>query len=191
MVLTVGLWLASGAAFVALAWHAAADTFPAGLLSCVIAGISGAFGGGELFVVLSGPTAHHGPDLLTLLGSTAGALLFVELVSRPQQSGDRAAADRPLIAWLSLQLWSPVLFAAALGAALGRASDSPLLAVATTLVIVLFLGGWYRHHARLRIRGAPAITTSRIRCDVRRAGTRARRNAVLARGSDVDVPLAI
>lgn len=52
---------------------------------------------------------------------------------------------------MSLQLWSPVLFTAALSATLGRATDSPLLAIATTLVLVTFLIR-YRHHARLRTR---------------------------------------
>jgi uncharacterized membrane protein YeaQ/YmgE (transglycosylase-associated protein family) len=154
MALTVVLWLLSGAVLVALAWHAAADTFPAGIASCAIVGVGGAFVGGELFVVLSGGPARHDTDPLTLLGSTAGALLFIELVSRPHPSSPKAARSAPgrlLMVWLSLQLWSPVLFAAALGAALGRANDSPLLALATTVVTVLFLGGWNRHHARLRI----------------------------------------
>ena len=150
MALTVVLWLSSGAAFVALAWYAASDTFPAGLLSVVIAGLGGAFAGGELFVVLGGPTSDE-PDLLTLLGSTAGGLLCIELVSRSQATSVRAGVGRPLALWMSLQLWSPVLFTAALSATLGRATDSPLLAIATTLVLVTFLIR-YRHHARLRTR---------------------------------------
>ncbi len=151
MVLTVALWLACGAALVALAWRAAPDTFPAGLLSCAIVGVGGAFVGGELFVVLGG-TAGHGADLLTLLGAIAGALLCIELVSQPQAFSPLAGAGRPLMLWQSLQRWSAVVFATALGAALGRAGDSPLLAVATTLAIATFLIAWYRHHARLDIR---------------------------------------
>jgi uncharacterized membrane protein YeaQ/YmgE (transglycosylase-associated protein family) len=144
MTLTVVLWLLSGAALVVLAWRAAPDTFSAGLASCLIAGIGGAFVGGELFVVLGGPVQRQ-PDLLTLLGSTAGALLCIDLVSRPPSTpftGD----GRLRVLWLSLQLWSPVMFAVALGVALGRASDSLLLAIITTVAVVIFLAAWHRHH---------------------------------------------
>ena len=48
MAVTVALWLAAGAAIVVLAWMATPDSFPQGALSCLIAGVGGAFVGGEL-----------------------------------------------------------------------------------------------------------------------------------------------
>ena len=108
----------------------------------------GAFVGGELFVVLGGPTTHK-PDYLTLFGAVSGGLLCLELVSRLPPSGLPAADTRVGVAWLSLQLWSPVLFAAAIGVALGRASGSPLLGVATTAAVVMLLLRWYQYHARV------------------------------------------
>lgn len=52
MALTVALWLAGGIGLVVIAWLAAPASFPAGEASCIIAGVGGAFVGGELFVVL-------------------------------------------------------------------------------------------------------------------------------------------
>ena len=80
MALTVALWLASGFGLAIIAWLAAPTSFPAGEASCVIAGVGGAFVGGELFVVLSGPVHDH-PAILTLLGSIAGGLLCLDLVT--------------------------------------------------------------------------------------------------------------
>ena len=148
MAVTVALWLAAGAAIVVLAWMATPDSFPQGAPSCLIAGVGGAFVGGELFVVLGGPTTHE-PDYLTLLGAVSGGLLCLELVSRLPPSGLPAADRRVGVAWLSLQLWSPVLFAAAIGVALGRASGSPLLGVATTAAVVMLLLRWYQYHAHV------------------------------------------
>ena len=151
MALTVALWLASGAVLVVLAWLAAPTSFPAGEGSCVIAGVGGAFVGGELFVVLGGPV-HTEPDALTLLGSVAGALLCLDLVM--QAAGARspiAHTPRWSGAWLSLLLWSPVIFAAAIGAALARAHGSPLLGLAATVTVVLFVVFWHQHY-RPRVR---------------------------------------
>lgn len=148
MGVTVALWLVCGAMLVALAWAAAPESFPQGALSCVIAGLSGAFVGGELFVVLGGPTIHE-PDVLTLLGAFSGGLLCLEFVTRLPEPGVPAADSRVGLAWLSLQMWSPVLFAAAIGVALGRSSGSPLLGAAVTVAIVLALVRWYQYHARV------------------------------------------
>jgi len=84
-----------------------------------------------------------------LLGAVSGELLCLELVSRLPPSGLPAADTRVGVAWLSLQLWSPVLFAAAIGVALGRASGSPLLSVATIAAVVMLLLRWYQYHARV------------------------------------------
>lgn len=151
MGVTVVLWLVCGATLVVLAWGAAPESFPQGALSCVIAGLAGAFVGGELFVVLGGPTTHE-PDVLTLLGAFSGGLLCLEFVSRLPEPGVPAADTRAGLAWLSLQMWSPALFAAAIGVALGRWSGSPLLGAAVTAAIVLLLLRWYRYHARFEER---------------------------------------
>ena len=148
MGVTVTLWLVCGALLVAFASTAAPESFPQGALSCVIAGIGGAFVGGELFVVLGGPTTHE-PDVLTLLGAFSGGLLCLEFVSRLPEPGVPAADSRVGRAWLSLQMWSPVLFAAAIGVALGRSSGSPLLVAALTIAIVLWLLRWYHDNAHV------------------------------------------
>jgi hypothetical protein len=152
MALTVALWLASGIGLAVIAWLAAPSSFPAGKVSCVIAGVGGAFVGGELFVVLSGPVHDH-PAILTLLGSIAGGLLCLDLVTQaaspPALLPDSALARM----WLSLVLWSPVIFAVAIGAALARANDSPMLGLASAVTVVLFVGYWhqrYRPHAKSR-----------------------------------------
>ena len=150
MALTVALWLASGTGLVVLAWLAAPTSFPAGEGSCVIAGVGGAFVGGELFVVLGGPVHTH-PDVLTMLGAIAGSLLCLDLVM--QAAGPRSAIGQtPLTrAWLSLMVWSPVIFAAAIGVALARANGSPLLGVAVTIVVVVLVVSWHQYH-RLGVR---------------------------------------
>ena len=150
MALTVALWLVNGAALVAIAWLAAHESFPAGEVSCVIAGIGGAFVGGELFVVLGGPV-HGDPDIVTLLGSTAGALLCLDLVTRAAAASAPTVATRLTAAWLGLVLWSPIIFAAAIGAALARANDSPLLGLATTIVVVGLVMSWH-HYLRPHMR---------------------------------------
>jgi hypothetical protein len=152
MALTVTLWLASGFGLAVIAWLAAPTSFPAGEASCVIAGVGGAFVGGELFVVLSGPVHDH-PAILTLLGSIAGGLLCLDLVTHA------AAPEPPLLhtrlsrTWLSLLLWSPVIFAVAIGAALAQANGTPLVGLAAAVSVVLFVGYWhqcYRPHAKSR-----------------------------------------
>lgn len=144
MPLTVSLWLTSGAAIGVFAWLAAPRSFPAGELSCVIAGVGGAFVGGELFVVLGG-AAHYDPDVLTLLGAIGGALLCLDLVMQAAAARVRVAADTRLAGvWLVLVLWSPVVFAVAIGAALARANDSPLLGVAVTAGVVAFVVCWHQ-----------------------------------------------
>jgi uncharacterized membrane protein YeaQ/YmgE (transglycosylase-associated protein family) len=145
MLLTVSLWLAGGAALGVVAWLAAPESFPAGELSCVIAGVGGAFVGGELFVVLGGPVHTH-PDVLTLLGALAGALLCLDLVMQAAAGRVPIAADTRLAGvWLVLVLWSPVVFAAAIGAALARANDSPLLGAAVTAGVVVFVVCWHQY----------------------------------------------
>ena len=55
--------------------------------------------------------------------------------------------------WLSLVLWSPVIFAVAIGAALARAYDLPLLGLAAAVTVVLFVAHWhqcYGPHAKSR-----------------------------------------
>ena len=73
----------------------------------------------------------------------------VPLSFQAAASGLPAADRRVGVAWLSLQLWQPVLFAAAIGVALGRASGSPLLGVATTTAVVMLLLHWYQYHAHV------------------------------------------
>ena len=150
MALTVALWLAGGIGLVIIAWLAAPESFPAGEATCVMAGVGGAFVGGELFVVLGGPVHDH-PDLLTLLGAIAGGLLCLDLVAQAGSSQAPIPHSRLSSVWLALLLWSPVIFALAIGAALARANDSPLLGVAASLTVVLFVVFWhrgYRPHAR-------------------------------------------
>ena len=150
MALTVVLWLAGGIGLVVFAWLAAPASFPAGKASCVIAGVGGAFVGGELFVVLGGPVHDH-PDLLTLLGAIAGGLLCLDLVTQAGSPEAPSPDSRLSSTWLAFVLWSPVIFAGAIGAALARANDSPLLGLAASVTVVLFVVLWhqcYRPHAR-------------------------------------------
>jgi hypothetical protein len=118
----------------------------------VIAGVGGAFVGGELFVVLSGPVHDH-PAVLTLLGSIAGGLLCLDLVTQAASPQAPLPDTRLSRTWLSLLLWSPVIFAVAIGAALAQANDSPLLGLAAAVTVMLFVGYWhqcYRPHAKSR-----------------------------------------
>ncbi len=152
MALTVALWLTSGIALVVIAWLAAPTSFPAGKVSCVIAGVGGAFVGGELFVVLSSPVHDH-PAILTLLGSIAGGLLCLDLVTHAASPHGPLADTRLSRTWLSLLLWSPVILAVAIGAALAQANGTPLLGLAAAVAVVLFVGYWhqcYRPHAKSR-----------------------------------------
>lgn len=90
---------------VLLAWLATPESFPRGPLPCLIAWGVGAFVGGELFVVLGGPTTHE-PDGLTVLGAISGGPLCLELVSRLPRLppvGLPAANTRAGLVWLSLQ----------------------------------------------------------------------------------------
>ena len=152
MALTIALWLASGIGLAIIAGLAAPTSFPAGKASCLIAGVGGAFVGGELFVVLSGPVHDH-PDILTLLGSIAGGLLCLDLVTQAAAPQAALPDTRLSRTWLSLVLWSPVIFAVAIGAALAQANDSPLLGLAAAAAVVLFVGYWhqcYRPHTKSR-----------------------------------------
>ncbi len=144
MELTVALWLTSGTALVVIAWLAAPLSFPAGEASCIIAGVGGAFVGGELFVVLGGPVHSH-PDVLTMLGSIAGGLLCLDLVMQAAAARAPIAENRLSATWLALVLWSPIIFAVAIGTALARANDSPLLGVAATAAVVGFVVCWHQY----------------------------------------------
>lgn len=144
MLLTVSLWLATGATLGVVAWLAAPTSFPAGALSCVIAGVGGAFVGGELFVLLGGPVQYD-PDVLTLLGSIAGGLLCLDLVVQAAAARVPIAGKRLTGVWLLLVLWSPIIFALAIGAALARANDSPLLGVAAAATVVGFVVCWHQY----------------------------------------------
>jgi hypothetical protein len=151
MALTVALWLTSGGALVVIAWLAAPTSFPAGEASCVIAGVGGAFVGGELFVVLGGPVHAH-PDVLTLVGSIAGGLLCLDLAMQAAAPKTPIVESRLSGVWLSLVLWSPILFAVAIGAALARANDSPLLGLAASVTVVGFVVCWHQYF-RPHVRG--------------------------------------
>jgi hypothetical protein len=143
MALTVALWLASGFGLATIAWLAAPTSFPAGEASCVIAGVGGAFVGGELFVVLSGPVHDH-PAVLTLLGSIAGGLLCLDLITHAASPHAPLPDTRLSRTWLSLLLWSPVIVAVAIGAALAQANSSALIGLAAAVTVALFVGYWHQ-----------------------------------------------
>jgi len=148
MALTVALWLCNGAALGTLAWRAAPESFPAGKLSCLIAGVGGAFVGGELFAVLGGPATYQ-PDLGSLLGSTAGCLICLDLAAHAGAVASASSETRSADLWSWLESWSPIVFATAVGGALARAHDSLLLGSAAAAAVVAFLVFW--HHYRPRI----------------------------------------
>lgn len=102
--------------------------------------------------MLGGPVHNH-PDVLTLLGAIAGGLLCLDLVMQAGSPQASIPDSRLTGTWLALVLWSPVIFAVAIGAALARANDSPLLKLGASVTVVLFVVYWHqrsRPHAKGR-----------------------------------------
>lgn len=145
MAITVSLWVVSGIALALTAWRAAPSSFPAGELSCVIAGMGGAFVGGELFVVLGGPV-HATPDLLSVLGALAGGLVCLDLITQAAAAQTALPQTRAVTLWLAMVLWSPILLAVAVGAAFTRAAESALVGVAATAANLLFIVLWHERY---------------------------------------------
>lgn len=145
MAITVSLWVVSGIALALTAWRAAPSSFPAGEVSCVIAGVGGAFVGGELFVVLGGPV-HTTPDILSVLGALAGGLVCLDLITQAAAANTALPQTRAVTLWLAVVLWSPILLAVAVGAAFTRAAESALVGVAATVANLVFIVLWHERY---------------------------------------------